>query len=76
MTGEQHVWVILCEQGLGYSWTDLAFWDVAETYEAAEKKLRAVTDQNGGGFTASWSKPEDVKIWAGRLTWRIKKVAL
>lgn len=71
------IWVILQEQGCSSSWTDLAFWSAAVTYEAAEEKLREVVNRGGvGGFSRGRDPSGDVVVWAGRSTWRIRKVVL
>ena len=74
MTEQPCVWVILYEKGPGYSWTDLAFWGAAETYEAALKKLtKAVGPPNA---TSRSSLDHDVHVYRKGQTWRIRKVLL
>lgn len=69
-----HVWVILYENGAGYSWTDLAFWGVADSYEAALAKLTAVI---GPVSVVSGSRhDEDKRAYRRGQVWRIRQVAL
>lgn len=71
---QQYVWVILCERGTGYSWTDLAFWDVADSYDAALAKLTAVIGPTS--VTSGSRHDEDIRVYRRGQTWRIRQVAL
>lgn len=68
------IWVILYERSPGYSWTDLAFWGAATTYEAALEKLSKVIGPPNVIYGHQGDK--DVRILRRGRTWRIRQVPL